>query len=156
MAIANSICDEAITSTFDTSFKITPLATQNGIIANAKSIRPTWGGTDLSLPIRYLLENKVYVDRIILLSDNEINSKYDRVCQAYINEYRKKVNPEVWVHAIDLLGYGTQQFKGNKVNIIAGWNEKILEFIPNVEAGLSNIKEKIEDYYFKEELKSII
>lgn len=156
MAIANSICDEAITSTFDTSFKITPLATQNGIIANAKSIRPTWGGTDLSLPIRYLLENKVYVDRIILLSDNEINSKYDRVCQAYINEYRKKVNPNVWVHAIDLLGYGTQQFKGNKVNIIAGWNEKILEFIPNVEAGLSNIKEKIEDYYFKEELKSII
>lgn len=156
MAIANSICDEAITSTFDTNFKITPLATQNGIIANAKSIRPTWGGTDLSLPISYVLENKVYVDRIILLSDNEINSKYDRVCQAYINEYRKKVNPNVWVHAIDLLGYGTQQFKGDKVNIIAGWNEKILEFIPNVEVGLSNIKEKIEDYYFKEELKSII
>ncbi|MBW6409057.1 TROVE domain-containing protein [Clostridium weizhouense] len=156
MAIANNICDEAITSTFDTKFKITPLATQNGIIANAKSIRPTWGGTDLSLPIRYLLENKIYVDRIILLSDNEINSGYERVCQAYVNEYKKKVNPNVWVHAIDILGYGTQQFKGNKVNVIAGWNEKILEFIPKVEAGFINIKGKIEDYYFKEELKSII
>jgi len=156
MSIANSICDEAITSTFDTIFKVTPLASKNGIIANANSIKVTGGGTDLSLPIKYLLENKIYVDRIILLSDNMINYGYDRVCQVYINEYRKKVNPNVWVHAIDLLGYGTQQFKGNKVNIIAGWNEKILEFIPNVEAGLSNIKEKIEDYFFKEELKSII
>jgi len=156
MSIANSICDEAITSTFDTSFKVTPLASRNGIISNAKSISPTWGGTDLSLPIKYLLENKIYVDRIIILSDNEINRGYDRVCQVYINEYRKKVNPNVWVHAIDLLGYGTQQFKGNKVNIIAGWNEKILEFIPNVEMGLDNIKEKIEDYYFKEDLEAII
>lgn len=38
MAIANSICDEAITSTFDTRFKIMPLAATNGIIANANSI----------------------------------------------------------------------------------------------------------------------
>lgn len=150
MSIANSICHEAITSTFDTSFKLTSLATKNGIIANAKFIKPTWGGTDLSLPIRYLLQNKIYVDRIVLLSDNEINSGYDRVCQIYINQYRKKVNPNVWIHAIDLLGYGTQQFKGEKVNIIAGWNEKILEFIPNVEKGLDTIKEKIENYYFKE------
>ena len=150
MSIANSICHEAITSTFDTSFKLTSLATKNGIIANAKFIKPTWGETDLSLPIRYLLQNKIYVDRIVLLSDNEINSGYDRVCQIYINQYRKKVNPNVWIHAIDLLGYGTQQFKGEKVNIIAGWNEKILEFIPNVEKGLDTIKEKIENYYFKE------
>jgi hypothetical protein len=156
MAIANSICDEAITSTFDTKFKIAPLAAGNGIISNAKSIKQTWGGTDISLPIRYLLDNRVYVDRIIILSDNEINRGYDRLCQDLIDEYRAKVNSNVWVHAIDLVGYGTQQFKGEKVNIIAGWNEKILEFIPNVENGLSNIKDTIEEYYFKEELKSII
>lgn len=156
MAIANSICDEAITSTFDTRFKITPFAATNGIITNANSIRVTGGGTNLSLPIYHLLDNKIYVDRIIILSDNEINYGYARVCQDLINQYRKQVNPNVWVHAIDLLGYGTQQFKGDKVNIIAGWNEKILEFIPNVENGLSNIKDKIEEYYFKEKLESII
>lgn len=108
------------------------------------------------MPIYHLLDNKIFVDRIIILSDNEINYGYDRVCQDLINQYRKQVNPNVWVHAIDLLGYGTQQFKGDKVNIIAGWNEKILEFIPNVENGLSNIKDKIEEYYFKEKLESII
>ncbi len=149
MSIANSICDEAITSVFDTKFKIVPFASSNGIIANARSVTPSWGGTNLSLPIYYLLDNKIFVDRIILLSDNEINYGYDNVCQKLIYEYRKKVNPDVYVHAIDLLGYGTQQFKGDKVNIIAGWNEKILEFIPKVEYGLNNIKEEIEEYYFK-------
>lgn len=156
MSIANSICEEAITSIFDTSFKLVPLASSNGIISNAKSIVPSWGGTDLSLPIKYLIKNKVFVDRIIILSDNEINYGYGNVCQKLIDEYRKKVNPKVWVHGIDLLGYGTQQFKGEKVNIIAGWNEKILEFIPNVESGLDNIKEKIEEYYFKENLERVI
>lgn len=149
MSIANSICDEAITSVFDTKFKIVPFASSNGIIANARSVKPSWGGTNLSLPIYYLLDNRIFVDRIILLSDNEINYGYDNVCQKLIDEYRKKVNPHVYVHAIDLLGYGTQQFKGDKVNIIAGWNEKILEFIPKVECGLNNIKEEIEGYYFK-------
>lgn len=151
MSIANSICDEAVTSTFDTEFKIVPLASCNGIIANAGTIKPSWGGTDLSLPIRYLIENNIYVDRIIILSDNEINCGYDNVCQNLIDKYRRNVNPDVYVHAIDLVGYGRQQFKGDKVNIMAGWNEKILEFIPKVENGLNNIKEEIENYYFKAE-----
>lgn len=156
MSIASSICDEAITSTFDTEFKVVPLASCNGIIANARSIRPSWGGTDLSLPIRYLINNKIFVDRIILLSDNEINRGYDNVCQNLIDKYRRKVNPDVYVHAIDLAGYGTQQFKGHKVNIMAGWNEKILEFIPKVENGLNNIKQEIEEYYFKgESIKAV-
>lgn len=156
MSIANSICDEAITSVFDTEFKIVPLASSNGIIANSRSITPSWGGTNLSIPINYLIDNNIFVDRIILLSDNEINYGYDKVCQTLINEYRRRVNPNVYVHAIDLLGYGTQQFKGDKVNIIAGWNEKILEFIPKVEKGLNNIKEEIEKYYFNEDNVKVI
>ena len=48
-------------------------------------------------------------------------------------------------------GYGTQQFIGERTNILAGWNEKVLEFIPKVEEGLSSLKEEIENYYFKED-----
>ena len=156
MSIANSICDEAIISTFDSSFKIVPSGSQNGIIASARSITPTWGWTDLSLPIKYLINNKIYVDRIILFSDNEINLGYDDVCQKLIDKYRKKINPDVYVHAVDLLGYGTQQFKGPKVNIIAGWSEKILEFISKVENGLDNMKLEIERYHFKNEESMVI
>jgi hypothetical protein len=151
MSMANYICEDALTSTFDTSFYLKPMASGNGIISNALSIPITGGGTDIRLPIKYLLEKRIYVDRIILLSDNVINYGYKRTCQSLVEEYKKKVNPNVWVHAIDMQGYGTQQFCGDRVNIIAGWNEKILEFISTVEDGLGDLKSKIESYYFTEE-----
>ncbi|WBW98622.1 TROVE domain-containing protein [Oceanirhabdus sp. W0125-5] len=148
MAIANHICEETITTTFDTHLYSNPISTRNGIIANANSIPINGGGTNITLPIRYLLDNNIFVDRIIILSDNEINSGYN-TCQYYVEQYKKKVNPDVWIHAIDLQGYGTQQFHGEKVNIIAGWNEKVLEFIHKAEKGTESLKEKIEKYHFE-------
>ena len=150
MALANYICEETITTTFDTKLYMNSLSTQNGIIANANSININGGGTDISLPIRHLLSNKIFVDRIIILSDNEINHGYGAVCQKYVEEYRHSVNPKVWVHAIDMMGYGTQQFEGSNVNIIAGWSEKVLDFIYQAEQGIETLANKIESYYFKQ------
>lgn len=150
MSIANYICEETITTTFDTKLYNKNLSTKNGIIANANSIKVNGGGTDISLPIKHLLKNEIFVDRIIILSDNEINYGYGVVCQKYVEEYKRKINPNVWVHAIDMQGYGTQQFYGERVNIIAGWSEKILDFIYQVEEGNGSIISKIENYYFKE------
>jgi hypothetical protein len=149
MAIANYICEETITTTFDTKLYMSSLPTQNGIIANANSIRVNGGGTDISLPIKYLLQNKIFVDRIVILSDNEINHGYGMVCQKYVEEYKRKINPKVWVHAIDMQGYGTQQFAGDRVNIIGGWSEKVLDFIYEAEQGTDCFIEKIGNYYFK-------
>ncbi|KAJ52719.1 hypothetical protein BD780_001645 [Clostridium tetanomorphum] len=151
MSIANYICEETITTTFDSKLYMSNLSTKNGIIANANSIKVNGGGTDISLPIRHLLNNKIFVDRIIILSDNEINRGYGRVCQRYVEEYKSKINPNVWVHAIDMQGYGTQQFCGERVNILAGWNEKIIDFIYQAEIETGSLIEKIEKYYFKEE-----
>lgn len=154
LSLANHICEDSIATTFDTKLYIKNLSSLNGIIANASSIRINGGGTDISLPVKYLLHNEIFVDRIIILSDNEINCGYSSVCQDYINEYKYKINPDVWVHAIDMQGYGTQQFAGNKVNIIAGWSEKVLEFISEVEQGPQSLINKIENYYFCEELST--
>lgn len=150
MSIANYICEETITTTFDTKLYNKKLSTKNGIIANANSICVNGGGTDISLPIKHLLKNKIFVDRIIILSDNEINYGYGAVCQKYVDEYRRQINPNVWVHAIDMQGYGTQQFYGERVNIMAGWSEKILDFIYQVEEGTESLVGKIENYYFTE------
>lgn len=149
MAIANHICEESITTTFDTGLYMSQLSTRNGIIANANSIRVNGGGTDISLPIRYLLKNKIFVDRIIILSDNEINSGFVGVCQELVESYKRKVNSKVWVHAVDMMGYGTQQFMGDRINLIAGWNEKVLDFINKSEQGIDNLRSKVEEYYFK-------
>jgi len=76
LSIANYICEESITMTFDDNLYACNLSTQNGIIANANSIKVNGGGTDITLPLRYLLDKRIFVDRIILLSDNEINAVY--------------------------------------------------------------------------------
>lgn len=153
MAIANYVCEESITTTFDTVLRMCSLPTTNGIISNTNSVEIDGGGTDITLPIKYLLENDICVDRIIILSDNEINGEWDNVswysnvpCQSVAEQYKREVNPDVWIHAIDLQGYGTQQFKGKNTNIIAGWSERVLEFIFLVEQGIDTLKNKIETY----------
>ena len=160
LSIANYICEETITTTFDNNLYMCNLSTQNGIIANANSIEVNGGGTDITLPLRYLLDKKIFVDRIILLSDNEINIGYSNnmgyggtktSCQALVEEYKRRINPNVWVHAIDMQGYGTQQFKGRNVNIIAGWSERVFDFISSVEQGMDSLIDKIGSYYFKQD-----
>ncbi|WP_206516876.1 vWA domain-containing protein [Caldicellulosiruptor changbaiensis] len=146
LAMANYICEDTITVTFDTELKKVVLDPNGNIIANAKNIPITGGGTDINLPIKYLLKNNIFVDRIIIFSDNQINVDFDYVCQKLVDRYRKMINPNVWVHAVDLEGYGTQQFKGDKVNIIAGWSEKVLEFIPLAEHGVTTLVDRIKKY----------
>lgn len=109
------------------------------------------GGTDLSLPMKYALEedngkNIKPFDRIIYISDNECNSGLKSTAQGLVDKYRSRYNKEFWVHGIDIQGYGTQQFNGSKFNLIAGWSEKVLSFITLAEAGMGNLVKEIEEY----------
>ena len=108
-----------------------------------------------TLPLQEMINKKIHADRLIMLSDNEINSSgsywgsyrgYKDTCEKLASEYRKKVNPELWTHAIDLQGYGTQQFDGTRTNIIAGWSEKVLDFISLAETDRAKQVEMIENY----------
>lgn len=145
-AIANKLCEESIIYTFDTAIQKYTITQKNEILETAKTLQFDGGGTDVSLPIREMIKNKITADRLIILSDNEINRGFERTCQSYVNEYRKTINPDLWIHALDLQGYGTQQFIGEKVNIIAGWNEKILEFISLAENGVETQVKRIQNY----------
>lgn len=163
-SMANRICEDSLVITFDTEAKIENLSTRNGIIANAESIKVNGGGTNVAIPLICLLKEKIKVDRIIMLSDNEINRGFDfefsfdrysediknqfknSSCQSLLNRYKNEVNPDVIFHAVDLQGYGTQQFKGKNVNILAGWNEKIFDFINLAEQGFGKLVEIIELY----------
>lgn len=137
--------------TFDTSIKKIVFSSKSGIIAKAMSIPVLGGGTDLRLPFVEMLQYNIRADRLIMISDNEINSAwrwsgYTQTCQSQADQYRAKINKDLWVHAIDLMGYGTQQFIGGKTNIIAGWNEKVLEFIALAEEGIETQVKRIEEY----------
>ena len=148
--MANKMCEEAIVYTFDTKLQVLNVSHRSGILQTTASSSSWGGGTDLTLPIKRMIYDKIEADRLIMLSDNEINSGWSggfkKTCQSLADEYRRKINPDLWVHAIDLQGYGTQQFIGDKTNIIAGWSERVLEFITLVEQGMASQVATIENY----------
>lgn len=143
--IANRICADSIFYTFDTMIEKHPLSTRTAILSTAMNHRHRGGGTDMELPLQEMIGNRIKADRLIILSDNMCNYGRETV-QTLADEYRRKINPEFWVHAIDLIGYGTQQFCGPKTNLITGWSEKILQFILLMEEGEDSLMKRIENY----------
>lgn len=153
--IANKLCEEAIVYAFDTKISEMAVSHRSGIISTVLSCDFGGGGTDLTLPLRRMINNDIVADRLIMISDNEINSSwrgFAKTCQSYADQYRNQVNPDLWVHAIDLQGYGTQQFIGGKTNIIAGWSERVFEFISLAEQGIESQVERIQNYHIGSDL----
>jgi len=146
--VAVRICEESVFLTFDTSLYKPPVSTVGGILTQVQNIPVQGGGTQMELPFKHLTKEKINVDRIILLSDNQVNCGDAKPIQSLANEYRREVNPDCWVHGIDLQGYGTQQFIGGRTNIIAGWSEKLLDFIKIAEDGIDTLTKRIEWYEY--------
>ena len=147
--IANKICDNSIFYTFDTRVEKYSLSKRSGILSTVTYQSRCGGGTYMHLPFEQMINEKINADRIIVLSDNECNGGWSsRPVQIYADQSRKATGNDIWVHAIDLQGYGTQQFHGAKTNIIAGWSEKVFDFIKLAEQGESNLERTIAGYEY--------
>lgn len=151
--LANRICENSIFYTFDTQLEKHPVSKHNRILYAVTHGRGAGGGTNMSLPFQSMIDEKIKADRIIVISDNECNSGWSwlnrATVQSLADQYRNITHNDIWVHAIDLQGYGTQQFHGKKTNIIAGWSEKALEFIRLAEQGESTLEKTIREYNYK-------
>lgn len=153
--LASRICDDAVVCYFDWNgwyghrddgYTIRTYAQDENVFSAMAQARKNGGGTEMRLPMEYALKTKGKpFDRVIYLSDNECNRGRGTV-QSYADQYRKERNPNFWVHAIDLQGYGTQQFIGNKFNLIAGWSDAVLPFVNMAEQGIGNMVQKVENY----------
>ena len=148
--IANRICDNSIFYTFDTRIGQIQLPRRADILSNISRIAAAGGGTNMGLPFEAMMQQKVKADRIIVISDNMCNcgtTWYNHATvQTLADEYRRQTGNDLWVHAIDLQGYGTQQFHGPKTNIIAGWSEKVFDFIQLAEQGEGTLEKAIAAY----------
>lgn len=139
-AIADRVCEESAVIAFDTKLFIPKMT--NSVMDNIERFPRNGGGTDITLPYRYVLEHSSEnFDRIIVLSDNEHNSGWRSPDEIYKQIIKK--NPKIWVHAIDLQGYGTQQVKGPRVNVISGWSEKVIDLMRIRESGTSSLIQEI-------------
>ncbi|HEY8540957.1 MAG TPA: TROVE domain-containing protein [Pseudothermotoga sp.] len=161
MAMAHKFCEQSITSVFAENFAVVPVSKTDSVIANQKKFMSTNVGyaTYLHKPLEWLLDNKVYVDRIVVFSDMQAYTEkvyygwgYTRhgapSPQQIIDQYRKEVNPDVVIHSVDLAGHGTVVFHPNdkKVNLIGGWSEKVLQLIQLAEKGYDTLVYTIENY----------
>lgn len=148
--IANRMCENSLFYTFNTTIKKYAHSRRAGILETCVRDSACGGGTNMDLPFDVMIKNQIKADRIIIISDNMCNAGvtwYNRKpVQALADEYRRTTGNNIWVHAIDLQGYGTQQFTGPKTNIIAGWSEKVFDFIQIAEQGEGTLEKAIAAY----------
>ena len=115
------------------------------------------GGTETGLwcGINDLTEKGIKVDRIIICSDlccytlgGATNCGLDMTryfgkggdkatIQSLLDVYRRKVNPNLYVHSIDLQGYGKAQVRPNekRTQLLSGWSEQVFGLVRGFELG---------------------
>lgn len=136
-AILAASSEDVITSVFADEFKIVNVSKRDGIITNMQKFAKTHvgGSTYAYKTIKHLNDNKIKVDRIIIFSDmqcyNERGYGSDSTLAAEFKKYKRNINPKINLYSIDLSGYGTAQFPKDESNValIAGWSERIFDFI---------------------------
>lgn len=160
-AISQSLCDESITSVFGDSHAVVPIIRKDSVLTNMARLRGTNVGcsTNAYLAIRHLRETKTRVDRIVLFSDMQC---YDSVGRSFpywgghsygslaeeLRKYRSSVNPGVFMHSVDLAGHGASQFPQDerRVALLAGWSERLIEFLPMFEADGAQAVDRINSW----------
>lgn len=107
--------------------------------------RDNMGGTSIGSAFDLIRMKKRSYDRIILLSDNECNSRSywsgDWVSGAYKKYVHDVADP--YVYAVDLASYGTVPVSGNKVNYYFGYGFAMFEDIASKEFNPMQHLEKV-------------
>lgn len=147
--LANRICENSYFYTFNNRLVKQAVSSKCNILETV-GVAGCNGGTNMALPFQKMIDDKINADRVIILSDNmnNYNDWGSKPTQHYADEYRRITNNDIWVHGVDLQGYGTQQFHGRKTNIIAGWSEKVLDFILLAEQGEDTLIKRISNYHW--------
>lgn len=93
------------------------------------------GGTDFQCAYRFLRDNQVKADRLIVISDMQHWVGGDSSYGTYL-EWKDLTgsDPELW--SIDLAGYGTTQFPAARARQLFGFSEKIFEVMSDIEESL--------------------
>lgn len=145
---AAHLSDDCVLYTFDCEAQRVAISGRAGILAQTDMLRGSGGWTNMRAVFESMESDGVDCDRIIILSDNEVNGGWKgsgvATIQRCADKYRRDVGHDVWVHAADMAGYGTTQFVGKHTSVIAGWSDKILQLIPMAERGEGGMVSAVE------------
>ena len=161
-ALAFRLSTASIVSAFGESFATINLRSGDTVLTNVQRI----GGVDVGhstnawLTLKYLLDNKINVDRIMIFSDMQCYSTYggnrfgsyspaeEQDLNSQLVRYKRQINPNVITYSFDLTGYGTVQFPQDEKNVVllTGWSDRVLEFMDKYENFSGTMMEDIENY----------
>lgn len=157
-AIAQFCCDKSIVGLFGEIFKLVNLRKQAGILNNVDILKRTDVGhsTNAWKCVGALNQSKAKVDRIIILTDMQVYNSEQRGYSAnelsqsnslygQLVRYRRTINNSVKTYIVDLAGYKTActPEDDNGVIQIAGWSDKIFQFVNAIEANSQVVIQKI-------------
>lgn len=129
--IASQFCENSINIGFASFVKVINFETnESNTLDNVSKILnlQLGGGTNTAGVIKYLIDNKISVDNIIIFTDGQYNvGEYTSLEKTY----RKDINESVVVYNVDLAGYGTTQHDPKNPNnvFVSGWSDNILRYI---------------------------
>ena len=167
--IAQFCCDSSIVGLFGEIFQLVNLRKQSGILNNADILKHTDVGhtTNAWKCVAALISESHKVDRIIILTDmqvyNNTGSDYPyhtshryriggvhkpepyQSLYGELVKYRRTINNNVKTYILDLAGYSTTctPEDDNGVIQIAGWSDKIFQFVNAIEADPQTVIKQI-------------
>lgn len=156
-AMALQVCDEGVAGTFGSEFAIANAHSDQGLLANKVEIdycgQSTGHSTEPYKIFRTLTEDRILVDRVIILSDMQcydgMTAGWNRMIGRHIGVYggrsmagelevyRQTINPNLMVYAINMAtNDNTVQFAPDQPVInLAGFSNSVFRFMSAMEAG---------------------
>jgi len=146
-AMVHQRSDESYVTAFGNKAVWPVLSKRNSVVTNMNEIanyKANYRGqaTNAYEVFKHLFEQKIHVDRIVVLSDMQCyDTGGNRSVAEFLAKYRREVNPQAYAHFFDLKGYGTQQAPSGdpRSNVVAGFSEKIFQQILMFE-GVEEVK----------------
>lgn len=128
---------------FDTHLDEFRVSMRDSTFTQAERIQ-TRGGTNTSLPIRRLLQDREVVDNFIIITDEQQNTG-DSFLDV-VDKYRREVNKDVKVFVVDVSAYRsgmTPDTAKQNTFFIYGWSDKVLNFISLASQGWGDMVDVI-------------
>lgn len=143
IAMARKTVDVNPVMLFDDRLQLLHVSTIDSILTQANRVAAR-GGTNLSLPITRLIEQKQVVDNIIVITDHEQNHGehfYDALAL-----YRRRFNPKAKLFMLDLSSQKSRIAPATDPNnwMIYGWSDQVFRIIGAVTNGMDGQVELVE------------
>jgi hypothetical protein len=143
-------CKSAVAGMFGDFWKVYDMPSDN-VLQNTVDMTKLAGevgyGTNGYKVIRWLIDQKMEMDKVMLFTDCQLwdsNSwSCDSLLPEYWERYKREVAPNARLYIFDLAGYGQSpiSMKRDDVFCIAGWSDKVFDILAALERGKSAIDE---------------